>query len=87
MGFRVYVNMSHKKAVVHEENCISVEILRKKGKGIGKSGNDYWSKVFSTLKAACKFAKETGMPTVKCCKICLKNSNCCNGVDVNQLNF
>jgi|YNPBryunderm2012_1023409.scaffolds.fasta_scaffold85816_2 hypothetical protein len=77
MGYIVYVNESHKKAVVHEENCKCVKILRSKGKGIGKSGNDYWSQVFPNLSDACNFAKSTGKQTVNCCKICLKNSNCC----------
>ena len=77
----VYVNHPNNKAVVHNSNC-SFFLVNKVGM---QTENGYWQGPFSTLNDACNFAKSTGKQTVKCCEICLKNSNCCQ--DVNKLNF
>jgi len=66
MGFVVYVNKFHDKAVVHDERCSFYQNRLK-----DRTRTGYWEGVFKRYQEALDFAKSTGKKYVADCAFCI----------------
>lgn len=61
MGYVVYVNKFHDKAVVHDESCSFYQNRLR-----DRTRTGYWQGVFKSHKEALDFAKSTGKKQANC---------------------
>jgi len=61
MGYVVYVNKFHDRAVIHREEC---SYYQNRFKDRSKTG--YWKGVFETREEAAEFARNTGKKLADC---------------------